>query len=77
MSGFIYCRADLKGCQGVTSAADADNWKDVRPDGTGVCPACIEASKPKPRKFTGGTTFDPAELEAGGKIIDDKQGRLF
>ncbi len=63
-----------------------DGWQHVlarkAPEGVtlamfqGVCPSCIEASKPK-RKFTGGTVFDPAELEAGGRVVEDKQRKLF
>ena len=87
------CRANLSGCMGLVTFADSElvngrveDWVEVGPrDGGkpheyhGVCPACIAASKPtsEKRKISGGTKFDPVELEAGGKVVVDRQKSLF
>lgn len=56
-----------------------DHAKARQSDKTGVCPACIEAAKPTSvkRKISGGTKFDPVELEAGGKVVVDRKKSLF
>lgn len=91
---FVYCRAKLTRCMGVAAFdvdqlvnGKVDGWECVSrrvgvytPDYDGVCPACIEAAKPtsEKRRISGGTKFDPVELEAGGKVVPpDRQGTLF
>lgn len=65
-----------------------DGWDQVSESKTakcrgemydGVCPACIETAKPtsEKRRISGGTKFDPVELEAGGKVVVDRQKSLF
>lgn len=59
---------------------NVEGWDDVRevPSAKwkgemyqGVCPACIAASKPtsEKRRISGGTRFDPVEIEAGGSGV--------
>lgn len=71
----VFCRGKSKQCAGVVHIDDSATWEDVR-DGTGVCPGCHDAARPKPRKISGGAKFIVAELENEPET-GPKQKELF
>ena len=74
---FVYCRVKLNGCMGVSHIDDTERWKEISGSDC-VCPNCIAASKPREKRvISGGTVFDPVELEAGGRVVVDRQKSLF
>lgn len=89
----VRCTSKECGVSDTFDDAPPDGWMYVKADPPpavanpnitiksfhGVCPGCVAAEKRTlaNRKVSGGTKFDTAELEAGGRVVVDRQGKLF